>query len=58
MAKSVSHYLKDGTKYSGSTHKMPNGDVHSGSKHTSKSKKLFHFSELPKVVQRKIRKMK
>lgn len=58
MGKSVSHYLRDGTKHTGGTHKMPNGEVHSGAKHSSKSKKLFHFKDLPKAVQRKIGKIK
>jgi len=32
---------------------MPNGDVHSGAKHTKQSKKLYHYSELPSASARK-----
>ena len=52
--KGVPHYDKDGKEHKGGTHKMPDGSLHSGKKHTSSSKKLFHFKDLPKSVQRKI----
>ena len=53
MAKNVAHYFKDGTKHTGGFHKMPNGDLHSGSRHTKKSKRLFHFSELSDRAKKK-----
>ena len=33
MAKGVKHYFRDGREYKGATHKMPNGQVHSGKTH-------------------------
>ena len=53
MAKGMAHYYKDGTKHTGGTHKMPNGDLHSGAKHTKNSKKLYNFSELPSAAAKK-----
>jgi hypothetical protein len=58
MAKGVGHYLRDGTKHSGGTHKMPNGEVHSGARHGKNSKKLFHFAELSARAKSKARKRK
>ena len=34
-------YTKTGRRYKGPTHKMKNGETHSGSKHSSKSQKLY-----------------
>tara|TARA_R100001443_G_scaffold108702_2_gene119498 strand:+ start:4360 stop:4548 length:189 start_codon:yes stop_codon:yes gene_type:complete len=56
MAKSVNHYTKQGKLHRGGTHKMPNGDTHTGAKHTANSKKLFHFGELSKSAQTAARK--
>jgi hypothetical protein len=53
MAKNMTHYFKDGTKHPGGTHKMPNGDLHSGSKHGTASKKLYHYAELPSASAKK-----
>jgi hypothetical protein len=53
MAKGVGHYLKDGTKHTGGIHKMPNGDLHSGDKHTDSSKKLYHYANLPSASAKK-----
>ena len=36
------HYFKGGKPYEGPVHKMPNGEVHSGEKHTKDSKQVFH----------------
>tara|TARA_R110000824_G_C15128354_1_gene668770 strand:- start:980 stop:1153 length:174 start_codon:yes stop_codon:yes gene_type:complete len=44
--KGVKHYKKDGTLFTGNTHKMPNGDLHSNKSHTKTSQKLFHFKDL------------
>ena len=35
---------------------MPNGEIHSGARHTKNSKKLFHFSELSATAKKKARK--
>jgi len=51
--KNANHYKKDGTLYTGKTHKMPNGSIHSGAKHNTSSVKLFHFKELSKKSQSK-----
>ena len=53
MAKGMAHYYKDGTKHTGGTHKMPNGDLHSGAKHTKNSKRLYHYSDLPSAAAKK-----
>ena len=55
MAKSVKHYKKDGSVHTGGTHKMPNGETHSGASHTRSSVKLFHFGDLSKKAQAKAR---
>ena len=34
--KGVAHYKKDGTKWAGGTHKMPNGELHSGKSRRAK----------------------
>ena len=52
--KGVKHYTEDGKVYTGGSHKMPNGDLHSGKTHTSSSKKLFHFKDLSAKVKRKV----
>jgi len=53
MAKNMTHYFRDGTKNPGGTHKMPNGDLHSGSTHGANSKRLYHYSELPSASAKK-----
>ena len=56
MAKSVAHYFRDGTRHKGGMHKMPNGEVHSGARHTASSKKLYHFGDLSNTAKKKARK--
>jgi|TARA_R110001592_G_scaffold32512_1_gene113752 hypothetical protein len=34
-------YTKAGKEYKGAHHKMPNGQIHSGKKHTKNSKRLY-----------------
>lgn len=34
-------YTKSGRLYKGKKHKMPNGEYHTGAKHTAKSQKLY-----------------
>ena len=62
MAKGVPHFFKDGKALGsdgmGAYHKMPDGSLHSGATHTKSSKKLFHYNELSKTVQDKIKKKK
>jgi len=53
MAKGVKHYKRDGTEYTGGTHKMPDGSLHSGKTHGKTSVKLFHFNELSKTAKEK-----
>ena len=53
--KGVAHYKKDGTKRAGGTHKMPNGELHSGKTHGKTSQRLFHLGELSKTAQKKAR---
>ena len=54
--KGVAHYFKDCTRYRGGTHKMPNGETHSGKTHGKTSKKLFHFKDLSETAKKKARK--
>lgn len=56
MAKGVKHYFKDGTEYKGGTHKMPNGQLHSGKTHGKTSKRLYHFNELSATAKKKAKK--
>jgi len=58
MAKGQKHYFRDGTEHTGGTHKMPNGDLHSGAKHGKTSKKLFHFKDLSETAKKKAKKTK
>jgi hypothetical protein len=46
--KGVKHYKRDGTEWKGSSHKMPNGQLHTGKTHTKTSVRLFHFKDLSK----------
>jgi hypothetical protein len=34
-------YTKAGKEYKGAHHKMPNGQIHTGKKHTTNSKRLY-----------------
>tara|TARA_R100001463_G_scaffold81114_1_gene135662 strand:+ start:669 stop:899 length:231 start_codon:yes stop_codon:yes gene_type:complete len=53
--KGVPHYTKSGKLFTGKTHKMKDGTLHSGASHTTRSVKLFHKNELPKSVQQKLK---
>ena len=55
MAKGVKHYLKDGTEWTGPTHKTF-GKAMTGAKHTKTSKPLFHKKDLSAAVQKKMNK--
>tara|TARA_R110000765_G_scaffold5492_5_gene17248 strand:- start:504 stop:677 length:174 start_codon:yes stop_codon:yes gene_type:complete len=55
--KGVPHYKKDGSVFRGkNTHKMPNGEVHTGKTHVKSSVRLYHLKELSKTIQKKISK--
>jgi hypothetical protein len=56
--KGVKHYKKDGTEHKGSSHKMPNGSLHTNKTHTKTSVKLFHLKELSDTAKKKARKKK
>jgi hypothetical protein len=46
--KGVNHYTKQGKIWKGGSHKMPNGQVHTGRTHSKASQKLYHFGDLSK----------
>lgn len=37
---------------------MPNGDLHSGAKHSKTSKKVVHFKDLSETAKKKAKKAK
>ena len=49
--KGVKHFKRDGTLYKGTSHKMPNGDLHTNKAHTKTSVKLFHLKDLSKTAK-------
>ena len=51
MGMGVKHYLKSGKVYKGKYHKMPNGQLQSGAKHSKTSKRLYHYGELSKKAK-------
>jgi len=51
--KGVNHYKKDGTLFTGNSHKMPDGSLHSGKTHTKSSVKLFHLKDLSATARKK-----
>ena len=53
MAKGVKHYLRSGEVYSGPTHKMKDGKLHTGAKHTASSKPLFHMRDLSETAKKR-----
>jgi len=53
MAKGT-HYFADGRPYEGEVHKMPNGHIHTGAKHTKSSKRVYEKSQLAKAIRKKI----
>ena len=56
MAKDQKHYFKDGTEHKGGTHKMPNGQLHSGATHGKNSKQVVHFKDLSATAKKKAKK--
>ena len=55
MAKSVEHYFKDGSTWSGTYHKMSDGKLHTNKLHTKTSKPLYHYSDLSATAKKKAR---
>lgn len=55
MAAGAKHYFRDGRTHKGKFHRMPNGDLHSGTGHSASSKRLFHYGQLSKKAQVKAR---
>tara|TARA_R110002020_G_scaffold33962_3_gene103044 strand:+ start:1055 stop:1219 length:165 start_codon:yes stop_codon:yes gene_type:complete len=53
--KKVKHYLKSGKEFKGKSHKMANGQLHTGATHTASSQRLFHKADLPKKIQAKLK---
>ena len=51
--KGVKHYKINGVEYKGSTHKMPDGSLHSGKAHSKSSVKLYHYKDLSKKAKAK-----
>ena len=51
--KGVNHYKRDGTLFTGNSHKMPDGSLHSGKNHTKGSVKLFHLNDLSATARKK-----
>ena len=51
--KGVNHYKKDGTLFTGNSHKMPDGSLHSGKTHTKGSVKLFHLKDLSAAAKKR-----
>ena len=39
--------------HEGESHKMPNGELHTGKSHSDSSQRLFHFKDLSKKAQKK-----
>ena len=55
MAKGVKHYTKAGKVHKGKMHKMGK-ELHSGAKHSSSSKRLYHYGDLSQKAQAEARK--
>jgi len=49
----VKHYKRDGTEHKGTSHKMPDGSLHTNKAHTKTSVKLFHLKDLSKKAKAK-----
>ena len=54
--KGVKHYKKNGTLFTGNSHKMADGTLHSGKGHTKTSVKLFHLKDLSATAKKKAKK--
>ena len=55
MAKGPKKYFKDCTEHTGGTHKMADGSVHSGARHTKTSRLVVSFKDLGERAKKKAR---
>ena len=46
MGMGVKHSFKSGKEHKGGLHKLPNGQLHSGTTHGPHRQRLFHFCTL------------
>ncbi len=46
------YYTKTGKRFTGKTHRM-NGQIHTGAKHTSSSRRVYTKTQLDKMRKRK-----
>ena len=53
--KNVKHYKRNGTLFTGKSHKMANGVLHSGKTHTKTSVKLYHLKDLSATAKKKVK---
>ena len=51
--KNVKHYKRNGTLFTGKSHKMADGTLHSGKTHTKTSVKLYHLKDLSATAKKK-----
>ena len=51
--KGVKHYKRDGAEWKGASHKMPNGQLHSGKTHGKSSQRLYHLKDLSATAHKK-----
>ena len=58
MGANTLHYFKNGKKYRGGVHKMPNGQIHTGTRHSAGSKQVVHFRDLSERAKKVARKSK
>jgi len=49
----VKHYKRNGTLFTGKSHKMADGTLHSGQNHTKTSVKLYHLKDLSATARKK-----
>ena len=50
----MTYYYSDGRRYTGAVHKMPNGEIHTGEVHTSRSVRVFPYSQLSAAAKRRV----
>ena len=51
--KGVKHYTTKGVLWTGASHKMANGTMHTGKTHTASSQKLVHMKDLSVTAKKK-----
>ena len=55
MAKGPKKHFKDGTEHNDGIHKMPDGSVHSGARHTKTSRPEVSVKDLSERAKKKAR---